>query len=191
MIAAKQTAWLFVALLCLACSGWYFTSAPVVKKLDEHTLSTTTDMVINYLTVHQFDKDGRLVNYIQTPLMHHTSQNNTHWLKAPHIVISQQNQPAWEIHAEQAIALYGGKEITFNQHVVVHQAPDKHTQESTFKTESITYFPKDKLATTLLDVTYEQPGNIVQARGMKAYLAEKRVKLLGQARGTYEARSHG
>jgi lipopolysaccharide export system protein LptC len=186
MIAAKQAAWLFIALISLACSGWYFAGSSVTFKLDDHTLSTTTDMVVNNLTVHQFDGDGKLVNYLQTPLMHHIPTNNTHVLKTPHIIIAQENQPDWDIHALQATALYGGQEITFNKSVVVHQGKDDHTQESTFKTEAITYFPKDKMATTLLDVTYETPGNIVQATGMKAYLAEKRVQLLSQARGKYE-----
>ena len=188
MIATKQAAWLFAALICIACSSWYFASSPVVVMLDKHTLSTTADMVINNLTVHQFDTEGRLVNYLQTPLMRHISANNTHWFKTPHIVVSQQNQPAWDIHANQATALYGGQQITFNDSVVIHQEKDENTQESTFKTESITYFPKDKLATTLLDISYERPGHTVQATGMKAYLAEKRIKLLSQAKGTYEAR---
>lgn len=185
MIAAKQAAWLFVALICIACSGWYFASSPIVLKLDEHTLSTTVDTIITNLTVHQFDSEGRLVNYLQTPLMHHIAANNTHWLKTPYIVISQQNQPPWEIRAQQATAHHGGQDITFHKQVVIHQNKDEHTQESTLKTEAITYFPKDKLATTLLDVTYERAGNIVHATGMNAYLAERRVKLLSQARGTY------
>lgn len=185
MNAAKQAAWLFIALLSLGCSGWYYASSKPIRHLDDQTLSKTADMVINNLTVQQFDTDGRLVNYLKTPLMHHIPLNNTHWLKTPHIVIAQPDQPAWEISAQQAIALHGGQQITFNKNVVIHQKNDEHTQESTLKTEEMTYFPKDKLATTLLDVTYERPGNIVQSTGMKAYLAEKRVLLLGQARSTY------
>lgn len=187
MIAAKQAAWLFIALISLACSGWYFASSPAIaKKLDEQTLSTTADVIINNLTVHQFDAHGQIANYLKTPLMHHIPSNNTHWLKAPHVIVTQKNQPSWEIHAEQATSLYGGQEITFKKNVIVHQDKDEHTQESTLKTEAITYYPKDKFATTLLDVTYEGPGHVVQATGMKAYLAEKRVRLLSQARGTYE-----
>ena len=185
MNAVKQSVWLFAVLLCLACSSWYFASTKKMIKLDAHTLSTTADMVIDNLTVHQFDTNGHLVNSLQTPVMRHISMNNTHWLKTPHIIITQENQPAWEIHAQQATALYGGQQITFNKDVIIHQEKDEHTQESTLKTESMTYFPKDKLATTLLEVTYEQPGNIVQSKGMTAYLAEKRVKLLSQARGVF------
>ena len=186
MNATKQAAWLFLAVMCIACSSWYFASSPVIIKLDKHTLSTTIDMAINNLTVHQFNAEGQLVNYLQTPLMHHISENNTHLLKAPHIVVSQPNQPTLEIHSQQATALYGGQQITFNKNVVIHQSKNENTQESTLKTEAITYFSKDKIATTALDVTYERAGNIVKATGMKAYLAEKRVQLLSNARGSYE-----
>jgi lipopolysaccharide export system protein LptC len=154
-------------------------------KLDKHTLYTTTDMTINHLVVHQFNTKGQLVNALETPVMHHIALNDMHILKTPHIVIAQEDQPAWEIHADQATSQHGGEEITFNKHVIIHQAQDEHTLESTLKTESMTYFPKDKLATTPLEVTYERPGNTVQSTGIKAYFAEKRVLLLSNARGTY------
>lgn len=185
MNAAKQALWAFITLFCLACSSWYFASSKPMIKLDQKTLSTTTDMTINHLVVHQFDSQGQLANSLITPLMHHIALNDTHVLKKPYIMIAQENQPAWEIHAEQATSLHGGQEITFNKNVIIHQAQDEQTLESTLKTESMTYFPKDKLASTILEVTYERPGNIVQSTGMKAYFAEKRVLLLSNARGTY------
>ncbi len=185
MNAGRQAAWLFVALMALACSSWYFASTTPVAKLDDRTLSSTADAIITDLTVKKFDAKGQLANYLKTPLMHHIPFNNTHLLTTPLIIIAQQNQPAWEISAQQATSLHGGEEITFVNDVVIHQGKDAHTQESTLKTQVITYFAKDKVAKTEADVTYEQPGNIIQSTGMNAYLAEKRVQLLHQARGTY------
>jgi lipopolysaccharide export system protein LptC len=189
-MATRQATWLFLVIICMACSGWYFAGNPIVVKLDKLTLSTTADMMIHHLTVHQFDVQGQLAHDIYTPFMRHIPTNNTHLLNTPRIVISEQNQPKWEIHAQKATALYGGKQITFQQSVVVHQDKGKNNAESTFRTEEVTYFPKDKRAITALDVTLEQPGHQVQAKGMEAYLSEKHVKLLSQARGTY-APSHG
>lgn len=186
MNAAKQAMWLFIALFSLACSGWYFASSAPEHKLDEQTLSSTADMVVNHLKVVQFDSKGQLTNSLQTPLMRHVPLNNTHWLQTPHIVITEENQPAWNIHAEQATALHGGQEITFQHKVVIHQEKGAHTDESTLTTEAMTYFPKDKRATTTLDVLYQRPGSTIQSTGMTAYLAEKRVQLLSDAKGTYE-----
>jgi lipopolysaccharide export system protein LptC len=185
MNAAKQAAWLLMALVLLACSGWYFARAPFSIKLDNQTLSTTPDTTITHLTVQQFDANGQLSHYLKTPLMHHIPLNNTHQLTTPHIIITQPNQPAWEIRAQQATALQGGQQITFNNDVIIQQKKDAHTEASTLKTEEITYFPNTQLATTLKDVTFVQSGNRVQSTGMNAYLAENRVQLLSHTRGTY------
>lgn len=185
MMAAKQATWLFLLLISLACSGWYFASSSSPKiKLDAKTLYTTTDMTIQHLTVYQYDKEGRLANSLKTPLMHHIPENNTHWLKKPYIIVTQDDQPSWEIQAEEATAIHGGEQITFNKEVKIQQKNETNA-ESTLLTESITYFPKDKFATTQSDVTFKQAGNIVNAKGMEANLAEKHVKLLSQARGKY------
>ncbi len=190
MNAAKQAAWLFIALLALAFSGWYFASSTAVIKLDKLTLSTSPDTIIKQLTVQQFDTHGKLSHYLKTPLLHHIPLDNTHQLTTPHIIIYQPNQPAWEISAKTATALYGGEQITFNNHVIVHQKQNKNRQESTFQTEELTYFPKTELATTPKEITFEQAGNVVHSTGMKAYLAQNHIQLLNNASGTY-APNHG
>lgn len=185
MNAAKQAAWIFCLLLSLACSALYFASSTSILRLDDKTLSLAADTFINNLTVRRFDLAGKLVNYLHTPEMQHIPENNTHFFKTPSLALSQDNDPPWEISAQSAKAIKGGEQITFIHDVVVHQANGKHTQESTMKTEELSYFPKDKLASTDLAVSFEQPGNIVHSTGMKAYLADKRIQL-SQARATFE-----
>lgn len=186
MNAAKQAIWLFFVLIALACSGWYFASSEPVIKLDDKTLSKSADIIVLNLIVRRFDTSGKVVNYMQTPKMFHIPDNNTHFLKTPQITITQPGQPAWEISSESAKSIHGGEEITFIHNVVVHQNKSEHSQESTIKTEALTYFPKEKLATTKLAVSFEQPGSIVHSEGMRAYLDDKRVQLLSKARATYE-----
>lgn len=190
MNAAKQAGWAFITLIMMACSGWYFASSSSIATLDDQTLSTTPDTIVSQLTVQQFDANGELSHYLHTPNMRHIPLNNTNQLATPHIIIHQKNQPAWEIDANEATALHGGLQITFNTNVIIHQQKDQHTQESTLKTEELTYYPKEQLATTLKDVTFVQAGNKVQSTGMNAYLAESRVQLLSNTRGTYAA-AHG
>ncbi|WP_019217308.1 LPS export ABC transporter periplasmic protein LptC [Legionella tunisiensis] len=186
MNAAKQAAWLFCVLIALACSGWYFASSTPVAKLDDKALSNAADTIITNLTVRRFDETGKLVNYLKTPELQHIPSHNTHLLQSPYIVITQTNQAPWEIKSERAKAIHGGQQITFIHNVIIHQNKSTHNQESTMKTEELTYFPKNKLATTEKAVRFEQPGSIVLAKGMKAYLADKRVQLLSKARATYE-----
>lgn len=186
MNAAKQAAWLFCVLVVLACSGLYFASSKPVAKLDEKSLSQSVDMVITNLSVHRYDEKGRLINSLQTPEMQHIPANNTHLLKSPRIFIVQENQPAWEISSQQAQSIHGGQQITFTDKVIIHQDKSEHGQESTMKTEELTYFAKTKIASTDKTVRFEQPGSIVHSDGMKAYLNEKRIQLLNKARAIYE-----
>ncbi len=185
MNAVKQTIWLLFTLIILTVSGWYYVNMESITKLDGDTLSSTVDTTVSQLTVRQFNSEGLLTNLLTAPLMQHIPKGNIHLFQTPHIVIAQEDQPAWEIRSKKAKSLNGGQKIIFSKQVIVHQNPGSKTQESTLKTEEVTYFPKEKKATTDLFVTFEQPGNIVESTGMNAYLDEKRVELLHQARGSY------
>jgi len=191
MNIVKQTIWLFFAAFLLIGSGWYYKQLKPSIRLDNETLSTTIDSTVSKLTVRQFNEKGELVNLLTTPLMEHIPKDNVHLLQTPHIRIKEPDQPAWEINSLTAKSYEGGERITFINKVVVHQNADKKTQESTFKTEKVTYFPKEKRATTDLFVTFEQPGNIVESTGMNAYLEEKRVELLHGAKGSYAPSQKG
>lgn len=191
MNIAKQTAWLLLAAFLLICSSWYYQQLKPTLRLDNETLSTTIDSTVSKLTVKQFNENGELANLLTTPLMEHIPQKNIHLLQTPRIVVKEKDQPEWEINSRTAKSYEGGQRITFINKVVVHQSPDKKTQESTLRTEEVTYFPKEKRATTELFVTFEQPGNIIESTGMNAYLEEKRVELLHGAKGSYAPNPKG
>jgi lipopolysaccharide export system protein LptC len=185
MNAAKQFIWLFITLLILTASGWYYGHSIDITRLDSDTLANSVETTVSQLKVRQFDAAGLLVNRLTTPVMQHIPKDNVYLFQSPHILISQEQQPPWYIQSNQAKSFDGGKFITFKGNVIVHQKPSDKTQESTLRTEEVTYFPNEKKASTDLLVTYEQPGNIIQSKGMNAYLDEKRIELLHQARGSY------
>jgi lipopolysaccharide export system protein LptC len=187
MNAGKQAVWLSIALMVLAYSGWYFASSAPVIKLDKKTLETTIDTTIQHLTIRQYDAQGELIQSIKTPWVNHIPLHDTHELKQPLIQVTENKTSPWEIHAEYATSVHGGQEITLKKQVIIHQEAGEKTAESTLKTESITYYPKEKIAVTKDHVTYEQAGNVMHSKGMKAYLDQKRV-LLSQARGSYVPR---
>lgn len=180
-----HAAWLFSVLIAFAYSGWYFSGSAPVAKLDEKSLSQEADTIITQLNLRRFDKNGQLVESLTTPEMQHFPNNNTHLLQSPFITIAQENQAAWEIRAQQARSIQGGETITFSHEVSVHQNQSEHNQESTLRTEELIYFPKNKRAISHKAVRFEQPGSIVYANGLDAYLASKQVKLI-DARAHYD-----
>ena len=185
MNVSKQSLWFLLILIVITGSAWHFTKTKVIDSLAMKTLSSQVDSSVLNLRVKQFNKEGVLVNSLTTPLMKHIPKGDVNILQQPHIMVVQNDQPAWEIHAQKAKAFEGGKRIVFTKQVVVYQNAGDNNQESTLKTEEITYYPKEKKALSSLLVTFEQPGNVIQSRGMTAYLEEKRIELLHQARGTY------
>jgi lipopolysaccharide export system protein LptC len=191
MSRLKPTLRLIATGLLLIGSSWYLSQMKPLIKLDTYTLSTTVDATITQLTVRQFNEEGQLSTLLTSPLMEHIPKKNVHLLSAPFIKIMQPNQPSWEISSRKARAVDGGQQITFIKDVVVHQKPGKDSVESTLKTEEVTYFPKEKKATTDRFVTFEQPGNTVESTGMNAYLDEKRVELLHGAKGSYAPNKNG
>ena len=184
MNAAKQVTWFFLTLIILVGSGWYYSKSARIH-LDRDALANSIESTVSHLKVRQFNTEGTLTNLLTTPKMQHIQSGDIYLLHSPHILVSQEEQPPWNIHSESARSFDGGKRITFTGNVVVHQKRGDTSQESTLKTEEVTYFPKEKKASTDLLVTYQQPGNIIQSTGMNAYLDEKRVELLHQARGSY------
>jgi lipopolysaccharide export system protein LptC len=191
MIQAKQTLWIVLTLLLLIGSSWYYQQLKPHVRLDSDTLATSIDSTILNLTVKQFNEQGKLANLLVTPLMEHIPKDNINLIQQPHIVINEENQAAWEINSRSAKSYFGGEHITFIDKVTVHQNPDKNNQESTLRTEEVTYFPKEKRATTDRFVTFEQPGNFIESTGMNAYLEEKRVELLHGAKGSYAPSQKG
>ena len=185
MNTTKYGFWLLGLLLSLVGLGWYLAKPQIIPRLDEETLSKTSDITIQNLIVQQFDVQGQRIHFIETPLLQHKPLNNTHFLQTPHVIVKQRNQPVWEINAKEATALNGGQQITFNKQVIIHQRNDSKTPETTLKTEELTYFPQNQFATTEKHIIVTQAENIIQSIGMQAYLAENRVKLLNNARGTY------
>jgi lipopolysaccharide export system protein LptC len=186
MNAAKQFIGLFFILILLAFSGWYYSHSTHLLRLNDEALANTVNTTISNVTVRQFNQEGILANLLTTPLMQHIPKGDVYLFQNPHIIIQQEeNQPPWDIRSKKAKSYEGGQRIAFMGQVVLHQKQGSTTQESTLKTEEITYFPREKKATTKLLVIYEQPGNIIQSTGMNAYLDEKRVELLHQARGSY------
>lgn len=186
MNTAKPTFWLFFILMALGGVGLYVSSSLTIKPLGEVNLSQSTDAFILHLEVQRFDENGHLVHHLETPEMQHIPAENTYFLKTPHIQIIQPGEPAWDIRSNQATAIHGGEHITFKDQVILHQNTGGHTQESTIKTEQLTYFQQEKLAISDQAVQFIQPGIIINSIGIRASLTNKRIQLLSKARALYE-----
>lgn len=186
MNAGKQALWFFTLLLTMAFSTLYYARTPTSHKMDLETLATFPDALVTDLAVNQFNEEGRLVQQLKAPRMRHIPKNNRHIFQSPDILLSHGKQPDWHITAHTATALDNGKRIVFKKEVLMHQPAGAHNEPSTVRTEALTYYPKQKLALSATRVYFEQPGTRMQAKGMRANLADKHLQLLSKTHVTYE-----
>ncbi len=183
---AKQSVWLGLILLSTVALTWQWihNRQHPFHALDSDTLAKTTNIMIYDLKYRQYDVTGRMVHFLETPLIQHIPKHNTHLLTQPHIIAIEPNQEPWDIRADDARAIEGGKEITLQHHVRIRQQKSDMT-EVLLNTEHLTYFPQQKKAVTDDEVILTQAGNQVQSKGLIADLAENNVRLLSNARGHY------
>jgi len=152
--------------------------------LDSDTLAKTSNVMIYDLQYRQYDTKGRMVHFLETPLMQHIPKHNQHLLTTPHIITNEVDQSPWDISAKEATAIEGTQKVTFHHNVNIRQEKADHS-DTLLHTEQLIYFPHQKKATSNAEVTLTQAENQVQSKGLEIDLATSHVRLLSNARGHY------
>lgn len=188
----KLINWLSIIVTTSLCIFWFYMSNTKTEDfiIDKNILKNSIDITINNLNLKEFNKLGKLANYIESQEINHIPKNDTHILTNPHIIVKEGEQQPWDINAKIAKATNGGKKVTFSKDVKIIQLQPQNTGNIMLYTDKITYFPNKKYAITKNDVKLQQNNSIVEATGLKAYLTESRIQFLKNARGHYE-QNHG
>lgn len=135
----------------------------------------------------QFNVLGQKRGEIQTPKLVHFTDGDSSLLTTPHVILySQNNKAPWVISSRTGKTFDGTKKIDLIDNVVIHQPQGSQNTDTTITTSLLHIFPKAQLANTDQLVTLIQPGIKITSMGMNAYLDQKRVTLLSQARGLYD-----
>lgn len=185
MIKSYHYIGLFTLLLLTGLLGWYIARPEQLNLLDSQTLAKTPDVLVYHLSVVKFDKTGKPAHRLLSPLMKHFSQSNLNLMQTPEITVYQNPQAPWLITADKGIAFDGMHKILFNNNVVLHQSASSRNKAHSVTTEKLYYYPKKQYADTDVEITLTQPGTLIKAQGMQAFIDEKRIKL-NHARGRHE-----
>ena len=188
MRKTKLINWICIIITGLIFSFWYYISSTDNNAftIDKDKLKNSVDATISDISFKEFNDKGKLTNFLETPMIEHVPKNNTHLLTQPHIIVREENKEPWDISAKYAKAVKGGKKIVFSNDVSIIQKKDIGEGNILLSTEEITYFPNKKYAITRKNVRLQQNNSIVKATGLKAFLAENRIKFLSNTRGHYE-----
>lgn len=173
----------FAALFMLATAAWFFLTDP--PKLTLNKNKEIPDHRFQTLHVQQFDQEGHIMYNLKAPSGYHLPGSDTFYITTPHVIVTKPKQPTWTIDAEKAVVTAKGQEIRLEKNVTVQHDAYKDQAAGLFKTEAITYFPKQKVASTPLKILWEQGENHMEAEGMDANLATRHIELHKNIQGTY------
>lgn len=124
MIPDRQAIWLFLILLMLAGSSWYFAKPKEKIHLDKRSLLTTADVLVHGLTLYQYDAKGQRANKLSTPIAQHFKLTGSYVLQDPQITLDSQ----WHIRAAEGKVTQDGKTITFSKGITLDaNEPEKTT----------------------------------------------------------------
>lgn len=176
-----------ITLLLILAAGLSSWSILISKKahITPSGKATEPDAFIEKVTATIINKEGVRSLLIESPRMVHYAENDTTLIETPHVTIYRDTPEPWHVNSDYAKATQGTNKIFFWSNVVIHHPYDESTPITTFKTNTLTVFPQQKIAQTDDEVILVQPETIVHAVGMTANLNDGEIKLLSQARGEY------
>lgn len=163
--------------------GWYhFTSKP-------HDSKTTADVDAFAMGIDgvQFDALGQKQGELKSPQLLHLARDDSSLLTTPELTLySKDNKAPWTISSQSGKTFNGIEKVDLIDNVVIHQPVGAQNQETTIMTSLLHIFPDKQWANTDKPVTLIQSGIKITSVGMNAYLDQKHVTLLSQARGFYD-----
>lgn len=186
MILTKKYYFLNILLLLLAIVsflGWYQfkTNPSPVKTAD------SIDAFAMGIQGVQFDELGQKQGEMDSPKLLHFASEDSSVLTTPLITLySKDNKAPWSISSQTGKTFNGTEKVDLIDNVVIHQPPGAQNQDTTITTSLLHIFPNQNLANTDKPVTLVQSGVKITSVGMNAYLDQKHVTLLSQARGFYD-----
>jgi LPS export ABC transporter protein LptC len=188
----QQYIQLFVLFMVLGFMGWFYMQSTFdMNILPRKLIARLPDIIIEDLTLTQFDEKGQPAHYFHTPHLIHYPHKDKSRFTSPQIVLTQDgdNPNPWQINADRGEAEAGINKIILIDHVIFHQQALNKDKEKNIKTNRITYYSKKNWAVTPEKIFFDQPGLSVQSIGMGADLKEQKIYLLHQVSSIYDPKN--
>ncbi|SEG53797.1 LPS export ABC transporter periplasmic protein LptC [Marinobacterium lutimaris] len=155
---------------------------PVVR---EETRSTY-DFFMRDNESRYWDENGNLARSWESQEMHHYPARNSSQLLEPIAHMPQQGGGTYKIRANDGWVLDDQSEIQLAGNVEVNHNPQSGPG-SLLTTSTLNVFPPRNYAETDAPATLTRNGERTESTGLEVYFDERRVELLSNVRGRYDA----
>ncbi len=146
------------------------------------------DYSVERFTITDYGVDGAPVSTLSAVKMVHYPGDDTTVLAAPQLVQTRPARPRLVLSADRGTLSRDGADVYLNDNVLLVREPTDQVSEARMRTSYLHLDRARQLATSDREVQVEEPGRTLAGRGMEYDNAARRLTLLSQVRGNFEAR---
>lgn len=170
-------------------SIWFLSQQPETRPAPSEQVSRTADSFMENFTTRVLNSSGKTEYELNARKMMHFPYDDHAEFQTPHLTLYQADGERWTIASETGLTENGTERISLLGKVLMQQHPiETETPGINIHTRDVLILPQESYAETSQHVLITQGKNNTESIGLNAYLAEKRILLLSQVRGTYETR---
>lgn len=181
---------LLIVLACLS-TALMLRNTPFNHPTSKQQLDHQLDAFMHNVSYCQYDNQGLLHSYLNTPLIVHYPLEDTSYFNRPNYLIYTDKRVPWTVVANQGKNQGKVHQVYLWNHVRIHKSQQPTEPETTIVTRNLMIFPSRSLVKTDKDVIITQLNSTVQAIGMTADLKKGTIRLLSHAIGIYESKPTG
>jgi lipopolysaccharide export system protein LptC len=176
-----------VLVLLAGLSGWL--GSTVEKKTaagSSKTVSHDADLFFEGSVITTMGPDGKPKNKLVSEKVTHYPDDDTTEIIKPNITLYKGEQSPWHVTANRGWVSPDGDNILLRGDVVIDRPDARKGQAMRLVTSEIRIRPKDQYAETDKPVTMTSDSYKTQSVGMRIYLKQGKLQLLGNVKGHYE-----
>ena len=177
---------LLLVILIAAFSNWLlssFETKPLgIKKEVRHD----PDYFIDQFVATQLNQSGKPRYRLEADKLNHYPDDDSIELTRLKLKLFRVKLPAWTAEADEGLVLKKGTLIKLKGHVVMQRPKSRNEAAVKLVTRNLVIYPQKEYAETAAAVKITSADSIIEATGMKVYLADGRLELLSDTRGKYE-----
>jgi len=159
---------------------------PVLQEVASEPESRPVDFFVINARRLQFKADGGLHSQLLSPKVEHFLDSEISLLQSPDLLLYQEDTQPWRVRSALAEVSPDGKQVKLQGNVRISHRDEKN-RDTLITSPHMTLLPEDHYASTDAPVRIEMPQGVSSGIGMQAWLKERRLNLLKNARGQYEA----
>lgn len=173
-----------LSIVVIAAFLWRYSDTDSGKQLMGAPKSgPRAEFFIEHAVSAHFDDQGFLSQELTSDTLVQFSTTKIAQLSHPQLKLYQQQQPAWQLTAEQGTIINNGERVELTNNVQLQSADNTHQ----LNTEALTIYPETKQLDNDQALTLNTPEGVTTAIGLAADLNQEHISLKQSVKGLYHA----